>query len=226
MQPPPPALPIEAEVSAPGVVYEVKYVNTYHSLLVKTSAELKFPSNTPKYKELEKIYSRTMYKLPNILNSFTVHTVRAIAFSTEPPDYSEAIDFMGVPDVTETSDGPYQITTRRFITKEPKEVTDLFSGGRKIPTPSEDGTVAVLGAKWWYVPGRGVETFAMAREFQMPRTLQGGATVVATSLPAGFVKHQSLGVGDSTLSGDYLIDVSTKEVNLGLFEVSASTLTI
>jgi uncharacterized membrane protein YfbV (UPF0208 family) len=225
-QPAPPLPQITPELSGPGVVYEVKYVNTYHSLLVKTSAELNFLSGTPTYKELDKIYSRTMYKLPNILTHFTIYSASAVAVSTDPADYSEAYDFMGVPTVTETSDGPYQITTRRYITTTPKNVTDLFLSERKIPTPSEDGTVAVVGAKWWGVPGKGVETFAMAREFQLPRALQGGTVVSHPGLPAGFFVEEYLGGGGSTLSGDYLIDVSTKEVNLNLYEVSASIITV
>jgi len=212
------------QISGPGVVYEVKYVNSYHTLLIKAATVTNFVTTT--YKTLDPIYSRTMYKMPNILTSFTVYSAVATAFSTDPPDYSEAMDFMGVPVVTETSDGPYQIETRRYITKNPQTVTDLFaSSPPRIPTPSEDGTVAVVGAKWWYVPERGVETVAMAREFQLPRALQGSTTVSSPGLPAGFSLFRSPGGGASTLSGQYLIEVSTKEINLNLYEVSASILT-
>jgi hypothetical protein len=211
-----------SEVSGPGVVYEVKYVNSYHSLLVENQTATNF--GTTPYVEIDPVYSMTMYKLPNVLTSMTVYSVYAFAFSSDPPDYSEAIDFMGVPQVDETSDGPYVVYTRRFLTATPQAVVNLFSGSSRIPTPPEDGLVAALVAKWWYVPDRGVETVAIAREFPVPRALQ-GAVGVSGGGP-GVVLYHNLGGGGNTVNGTWLIEAGTKEVGLNLYEVSVSFLIV
>ncbi len=228
---PPPAPQITLEVSGPGIVYEVKYVNAYHSLLVKTQAAITIPTTgaTAGYIEIGEVHSMTMYKLPNILTSYSIRSVFATAFSEEPPDYSEAMDFIGLPEVQETSDGPYPVRTRRFITGDPSTVISVFSNTSaypRIPTPPEDGTVAVVGAKWWYVPEKGVETFAQAREFQVPRALQGGAAV-GGGVPSGFSIFSNLDSGGPrSVEGDWLIEASSKEIELNLYEVSVSFINV
>lgn len=226
-QPAPPAPPVTLEESGPGVVYEVKYVNVYHSLLVKTQIDFTF-SSTVKYKEMDTVYSMTMYKLPSVLTGFTVHNV--YVFLQTATDYSEAIDFMGVPTLVEMSDGPYKVTTYRYLTTDPLNVVNLYTTGySRLPVPPEDTLVAALyGAAWFSTSTGAVSTTVQAREFPVPRSVIATSSVGQQGPATVTIKHNLSAQisGASALAGNWLIDVSTKEVALNLYEVSASIITI
>lgn len=223
-----------SEVSGAGVTYEVKYVNNFHSLLVTTKIDFTFPPATP-YKAMDTVYSMTMYKLPSILTAFTVHTV--YAFSSSSVDYTESVDFMATPTLVELSDGPYRVRTLRYITPTPDSVVTLIAGNatyKRLPVPHEDLVVAALYGAWW-VSGTGAATaIANVREFPVPRALLATSTVTkegpALNPNNYFIKEnltaQVTATNGEYLKGDWLIDVTTKEVALNLYEVSASILTV
>lgn len=208
------------EVSGPGVVYEVKYVNQYHSLLVKNQTQTVFGPST--YVELDSVWSAKMYTLPNILTSYSVNVVWAAAFSTDPPDYSETVDFIPMYSIRQTSDGPWPVQTRRFLTSSPQAVVVAFGGGPRLPTPREDESVTGLIAKWWVTPN-GVETVAQAREFPVPRAIHGA--IFIPSNPHVYIYNNLIGTAN-TVDGTWFIDADTKEVGLNLYEVSLSYLLV
>jgi hypothetical protein len=220
----------DALVSQNGTLYEIQEGNAFHSVLITTAAGVTLGSGGGTYTTLPSVYGAIgSYPFPNRLDTFPITAVTAEAISSEPYDYDLAQDFMATPTVTEPKSGPYKTRQDRYITTSTSTVLALFAATTRLPAVRDDETVALFYAKADYGESVPASAAAWAREFRVPKSLHTGA-VVAT-LSGGLYTIMISGMEGSTgfsgdLSGDYLIDVSTRQTTAGLYEVTATYLVL
>lgn len=214
--------------SGDGVLYEVRYVNAFHSVLITTEALVTF-GEEEEYFQLDSIYSALdSYPFPERLDSYEIQAVTADALSSDPYSYDFAQDFMAIPRTTSPKGGPFKARTDRYITNDPETVIDLFDDALRIPRPHTDEMVAVLYAK--EESGTGgitAHAVAFAREFPVPTAIHAGIIPSESGEDTVLFHNFQASAGFSgDLTGDYLIGIKTTQTTADLYEVSVTFLVL
>jgi hypothetical protein len=212
-------------VSFPGTIQERMDGNAFHDVMITRVLQ-----GVDSYPHTMTVIPRDFdFNFPPYLRAVRVVSANAYAASEfASPSYSE--DWFVFYDLVDPTAGPYRGLVTRYLTSDPAAIEAAFPVQRVLQRRE------VIGyAKAWFVSGTSNETFAQARQMEIPPSVHGeveienadiiGFSDIASSSP---ISKLSPTPGFDELFGalTWRVQCRTRKTDFDLYEVSVGIINI